>query len=268
MTDDLLTPENLKPLLGGAMFREIHHFTAIDSTNSAAMQAAAAGAEEGSVFIAEQQHSGRGRGGHSWHSAPGTGIYVSVVLRPKLSPGDVLWLSLIAGLSAHEAIESVVSVAPDLRWPNDIMFGQQKLGGILTELNADVHRVNYAVVGIGINVNQAEFPADIRELATSLRIETDREWPRVEITAALLKSVDREYRALNVAGHPAAAISSITERFEKASSYARGAQVRVDEDGGYSGRTVGLDARGFLRVESAAGLKTVLSGGVRKLVEK
>src|SRR4051794_24325519 len=106
MTNDLLNAENLKPLIVGTIFRDIHHFAGIDSTNSAAMQAAAAGAEEGSVFIAEQQHSGRGRGGHSWHSAPGTGIYLSAVLRPKLSPGDVLWLSLIAGLAAHEAIES------------------------------------------------------------------------------------------------------------------------------------------------------------------
>jgi BirA family biotin operon repressor/biotin-[acetyl-CoA-carboxylase] ligase len=181
----------------------------------------------------------------------------------------VLWLSLIAGLAAHEAIESVVSVAPDLRWPNDIMFGEKKIGGILTELNADVHRVNYAVVGIGINVNQPEFPADIRDLATSLRIETDREWPRVEIAAALLKSLDREYRALNVAeGRPITAFASVTKRFEKLSSYARGARVRVDEDGGYSGRTLGLDGRGFLRVETTKGVKTVLSGSVRKLVEK
>jgi BirA family biotin operon repressor/biotin-[acetyl-CoA-carboxylase] ligase len=178
-------------------------------------------------------------------------------------------LSLIAGLAAHHAIESVVSITPDLRWPNDIMLGSKKIGGILTELNADAKQVNHAVVGIGINVNQAKFPEELRPLATSLRIETDRDWPRVDIAAALLKSLDTEYRALNSAeGRPISAIASITKRFEKLSSYARGARVRVDEDGGYSGRTIGLDGRGFLRVQSSKGIHTVLSGSVRKLVEK
>jgi BirA family biotin operon repressor/biotin-[acetyl-CoA-carboxylase] ligase len=271
--DDLLTAANLvfTSKLSGTIFESeerIHHFAVIDSTNSAAMQAAASGAEEGSVFIAEEQVSGRGRGGHSWHSEPSTGVYLSVVLRPKLSPNDVLWLSLVAGLAAYQALQSAVGIAPDLRWPNDIMIGDKKLGGILTELNADTRTVKYAVVGIGLNINQSQFPAEISPVATSLRIETDREWPRVEIAAALLESLDREYRTLQTEIASGAA-ESIIYRFEQCSSYARDAKVFVheqaDPDVGYTGRTLGLDSRGFLRIQTDTGVKTLISGGVRKI---
>jgi BirA family biotin operon repressor/biotin-[acetyl-CoA-carboxylase] ligase len=185
-------------------------------------------------------------------------------LRPNLNPADVLWLSLVAGLSAHYGIEAVIGVPPDLRWPNDIMFGNRKIGGILTELSADSTHVRHVVVGIGVNVNQSEFPNELRPLASSLRIETGREWSRLEIIAALLKSLDREYRALRD-GLLNQVSNSIIHRFESRSSYARDAQVHVDEAGGFFGRTMGLDERGFLRVETASGVKTVLSGGVRKV---
>jgi len=226
------------------------------------MQAAAAGAGEGSVFVAEEQTSGRGRGGHSWTSPPSTGIYCSSVLRPSVSPADALLLSLIAGLSVAQAVQEITGVKPDLRWPNDLMIGEKKFCGILTEMNAEVTRVRFAVVGIGINVNQWEFPADLAETATSLRIETGREWSRVELLASLLQSLDQEYRALN-SGDFALVRTDILRRFEQVSSYARGKHVTVDEDGGYEGVTAGLDQRGFLLVQTEKGIKTVLSGSVR-----
>jgi BirA family biotin operon repressor/biotin-[acetyl-CoA-carboxylase] ligase len=122
--------------------------------------------------------------------------------------------------------------------------------------------VRYAVVGIGINVNQWEFPPELDAIATSLRIATGREWSRVELIASLLQSLDREYRALN-SGDLGAARADIFRRFEEVSSYARGKNVTVDEDGGYEGVTAGLDERGFLRVQTSTGTKTVLSGSVR-----
>lgn len=260
---DLLLPEVLDPLLTGTMFaKHVHHFFRVGSTNSEAMQAAAAGASEGSVFVAEEQVAGRGRGGHSWTSPPSTGIYCSSVLRPSVSPADALMLSLIAGLSVARAVEEVTGVKPDLRWPNDVMIGDKKFCGILTEMNAEVTRVRFAVVGIGINVNQWEFPPDLAAIATSLRIETGREWSRVELLASLLQSLDREYRALN-SGEFSAVRADIFRRFEQVSSYARGKQVTVDEDGGYEGVTSGLDERGFLLVDTGSAIKTVLSGSVR-----
>ena len=260
---DLALPEVLDPLISGTMFaKRIHHFFRVGSTNSEAMQAAAARAVEGSVYLAEEQISGRGRGGHSWTSPPSTGIYCSSILRPSVAPADALLLSLITGLSVAHAVVEVTGVKPDLRWPNDLMIGDKKFCGILTEMNAEVTRVRYAVVGIGINVSQLEFPAELAEIATSLRIETGREWSRVELLASLLQSLDWEYRALN-SGDLASVRGDIFRRFEQCSTYARGKHVTVDEDGGYEGVTAGLDARGFLLVDTSTGVKTVLSGSVR-----
>lgn len=253
------------PLVGTIFHDAPHqHFPSIDSTNKQAMLAAAKGAADGAVFTADEQTAGRGRGDHSWHSPAGQGLYVSIVLRPQLAPNDVLWLSLIAGLAVHAAIKETTTIALDLRWPNDIMLGDKKLGGILTELGTEGGRINHAVIGIGLNINQPQFPAELAALATSLRIETDREWPRNEVLNALLRALDREYRALLASP---AATGDIIRRFEQASSYARGARVTVDDHGAaqFTGVTDGLDARGFLRVQTSDGMRTVMSGGVRKI---
>lgn len=272
---DLLMPETLAPLLKGTIFSgHIHHYFKIASTNSAAMEASAAGAPEGSTFLAEEQTAGRGRGAHAWHSARSQGIHCSVVLRPLLAPAEMLVLSLAAGLAARSAIEEILTnssstqtspTAPlqlDLRWPNDLLLSGKKIAGILTELTAEATRVRYVVVGIGINVNHARFPRDLAESASSLRLATERSWSRVELTAALLKSLHREYHALRA---EAGARESILRRFEQRSSFARDRRVRVEENGGFEGVTAGLDEHGFLQVQTAQGLRTVLSGGVRAM---
>ncbi|MGH9499960.1 MAG: biotin--[acetyl-CoA-carboxylase] ligase [Terriglobales bacterium] len=261
---DLLLPDFLAPLLRGTVFaRNIHHFYKTGSTNTLAMDAASAGAPEGSVFVAEQQTAGRGRGAHEWHSAQSVGIYCSALLRPLLPPSEVLVLSLAAGLAAQSAIQDIdPRVHPDLKWPNDLLIEDKKVCGILTEMNAEVTRVRHVVVGIGINVNQADFPADLAVVATSLRLATGSEWSRVELCAALLKSLDREYRELT---GKQSSRESILRRFSEASSSVRGARVTVEEDGSFEGVTEGLDSRGFLQVRTPQGLRTVLSGTVRKL---
>ena len=256
----------LAPSLQGTIFgnsKTIQHFYKIGSTNTEAMQAAGDGAPEGSVFLAEQQTAGRGRGAHDWHSAQSVGIYCSVILRPALPPTDVLVLSLAAGLAVQAAVREVdESVAADLKWPNDLLIGGKKFCGILTEMNAEVTRVRYIVVGIGINVNQRSFPPDLQDTATSLRIVTGTEWSRLELCIALLKSLDREYRALTQNPNPQ---QDILQRFEKNSSYVRGRRVRIEENGGFEGVTEGLDPRGFLQVRTKEGLRTVLSGTVRAI---
>lgn len=260
---DLALTDVLASPLSPTMFAgNVHHYFRVPSTNSEAMQAAAAGAPEGSVYLAEEQTAGRGRGGHSWTSPPSSGIYCSVVLRPPLSPADAIILSMMAGLATAFAVEQAANLKPDLRWPNDLLLGDKKFCGILTEMNAEVTRVRYAVVGIGINVNQEEFPPDLAPIATSLRIASGHPCSRVQLTAALLQSLDREYLALT-SRDIGEARRDILRRFEQMSSYARGKRVRVDENGGYEGTTAGLDDRGFLLVETGAGLRTVLSGAVR-----
>ena len=262
---DLLLPAVLSPLVAGTMFSgKIQHFFRIGSTNEAAMQAAHQGAPEGTVLVAEEQTAGRGRGGHSWHSAPSTGIYLSAILRPQLTPADAILLSLSTGLAVAAAIEEITVLRPDLRWPNDLLLatpeGERKFCGILTEMNAEPTRVRYVIVGIGLNVNQESFPPELATLATSLRVVTGRTWSRVALAAALLQSLDRECRQLRER-------NSLLRRFEQVSSYARDRAVRVEEDGGYCGVTAGLDERGFLRVRTDTGVRTVLSGGVRPVEE-
>ena len=161
----------------------------------------------------------------------------------------------------HGAVQQIDSrVTPDLKWPNDLLIDGKKFCGILTEMNAEATRVRYVVVGIGINVNQASFPAELQPVATSLRMATGSEWSRVELCAALLKSLDHEYRELLTKPD---ARKSILRRFEERSSSAHGRQVQVEENGGFEGVTEGLDADGFLRVRVGQVVRIVLSGTVR-----
>lgn len=259
---DLLLPEILRPLVRGTIFEShLHHFYKIASTNTAAMSAAAEGAPEGSVFLAEEQTAGRGRGANSWQSPRSTGIYCSAILRPALPPSDVLTLSLSAGLAVQAAIREIDSrVEIDLKWPNDVLISGKKVCGILAEMNAEATLVRYIVVGIGINVNQASFPKDLP--ATSLRLVTGSEWSRVELVAALLKSLDREYRQL---ADDSDAKELILRRFAENSSWVFGKRVRIEENASvFEGTTEGLDPRGFLLVRTPHGVQTVLSGTVRE----
>lgn len=259
---DLLLPEVLQPLVRGTIFSEhIHHFYRAGSTNTLALEAAAGGAPEGSVFLAEQQTAGRGRGSNQWHSAESTGIYCSVILRPALPPSDVLVLSLTAGVAVHATVQEIdARIIPDLKWPNDLLLGGKKFCGLLTEMGAEATRVRHIVVGIGINVNQTQFPGALEQTATSLRMATGTEWSRMDLCAALLKSLDREYR--NFLAQPEAH-GEILRRFEELSSMARGRLVRIEENGGFEGTTEGLDPRGFLQVRTSDGLRIVYSGTVR-----
>ena len=187
-----------------------------------------------------------------------------------MPPSDALIFSLAAGLAVRAAVAEISpKLAADLKWPNDLLLSGKKFCGILTEMNAEATRVRHLVVGIGINVNQVKFPAELREIATSLRMETGTEWSRVELCAALLKSLDREYRSLI---EDAGAREAILRRFEESSSSVRGRNVAIlmngeemngEENGGLTGVTEGLDERGFLRVRTAEGLSTVVSGTVR-----
>ena len=257
--DDYDLPTLNTALAGTPFAGNIRYFPSIHSTNALAMREAEEGAPEGMVYLADEQTAGRGRGAHSWYSARGAGLYVSILLRPQVAPADILWLSLAAGLAVRETVRQVTSLEADIRWPNDLLLGKKKFCGILTELNAEVTRVRHAVVGIGINVHQESFPEGF--IAASLRSETGRSWSRQDLLIALLQSLYREAQALSA--DTTGAALNILSRLEGASTWIRGRQVHVDEGSGYSGVTAGLDPRGFLLVRTTQGLRTVHSGGVR-----
>ena len=261
---DLLLPDLLAPLISETIFAgKIHHAMSVGSTNAIALEAGASGYPEGSVFLAEEQTAGRGRGGHAWYSAQSQGIYCSVLLRPQLPPDQVLLLSLAAGLAVRSAVADVTGLQADLKWPNDLLLGGKKFCGILTELQWDGTRARHAVVGMGLNVNHVSFPDALREEATSLYLESKIVQSRVQIAGALLESLDREYRAL--ASDPDAP-ESILQRFQEYSSWTRGCAIRIEENGSFTGVTEGLNSRGFLLVRTPQGLQTIVSGTVRRQI--
>jgi BirA family transcriptional regulator, biotin operon repressor / biotin---[acetyl-CoA-carboxylase] ligase len=266
--------------LEGTLFAgKVHFLPVTDSTNSDALAAARLGAPHGSVFLADAQTAGRGREGHAWHSAAGEGLYVSVLLRTDLSAlsgppaGRMLLLPLAAGLAAADAIRAVSGLdravsGPDvdLRWPNDLLIGSAKAGGILVEAishsNEPPHAVAVAaavVVGVGINVHQRSFPPGLATPATSLDLAAGRTISRQPLLVALLRSLAREAGAL--AREDAAA--QIPARVEAASTWIRGRRVEVHGPQACTGVTAGLDEHGFLRVQTATSLVTVRTGGIR-----
>ncbi len=274
---ELLLPEALAPLVKHTIFAgHIHYWPEVESTNSLAVQAAALGsreteAGEGTVFLADAQTAGRGRGGHSWHSEHGSGIYASFLLRPEIAPAHVLWLSLISAIAVQDAVQEATGLSADIRWPNDLLLEEKKFCGILTETSSDSSRVQYAVVGIGINVNHVAFPEGLAPVATSLRMALGAVVPRVPLAASLIRCFDRNYRILLKAGvspadHSGRQFKPIMDKLAGRSSYIHGKRVQVLEENSYNGVTDGLDSRGFLRVRTENGLRTVISGSVRPLI--
>jgi BirA family biotin operon repressor/biotin-[acetyl-CoA-carboxylase] ligase len=257
--------------LAGTVFAgNMHHLSSTGSTNAVALEAAQAGAPHGSAWVADEQTAGRGRGGHGWHSVPGDGLYVSVLLRPQMALVDALWLSLATGLAVQKAIAAVTALTADIRWPNDLLLGGRKCVGMLVETSAVAAQADtpamlrYAVIGVGINVNHERFPAELEDLATSLRRESGSRWTREQVLIAFLQALEGEIALLKAELRKESSEPGLLERFTAASTWVRGKRVSVDEGGGYTGVTDGLDSRGFLRVAGDDGvLHTVLSGGVR-----
>ncbi len=258
---DLYDLATLDSSLSGTIFAgNLHYAPTTASTNSDAAAAARRGAPHGSVYFSDEQLAGRGRGDHGWISAAGEGLYVSVLLRPQFPAAQLPFLPLAAGLAAAKAIRAVSSLTVDLRWPNDLLIGPRKAGGILVESQNSPKRLPHAVVvGIGINVHQRAFPAGLATPATSLDLESNRHIARQGLLVALLKSLQQE--ALALANLNAA--KEVAARVEKASTWIRGRRVEVHGPQACTGITAGLDENGFLRVTTAERVVTVQTGGLR-----
>ena len=255
---DILTPDLLKKRLKGSLFgKRVLHFFKTDSTNRVAMELGFAGEPEGIVVMAEEQTAGRGRAGRSWHSEKGTGLYVSILLRPRLAPAQAPLLTMLAGISAREAVRAVTDVTPELKWPNDLLLNGKKLGGILTEMHAEPSAVRFVVVGIGINANQEKFPSELASIATSLRKECGRITFRLELLVRLLSQFESDYAQFLSEG-----ASFVVERFQKVSDFAKGRGVRVDTGvESYVGTTAGLSPEGLLLVKRENGQPTTVIAG-------
>lgn len=255
--------------LAGTVFAgKVSYLPSTGSTNTDALDAARSGATHGSVYLTNEQIAGRGRSDHAWQSNVGQGLYVSILLRPALPPAHLPLLPLAAGLAAVRAIHQSADLRADLRWPNDLLIGPRKAGGILVESKTESDSIAYAIVGIGINVHQRDFPADLATPATSLDLAaglsrdqaTVPKWiSRQSLLVALLKSLERELLLL---AEPDGA-SRMPSRIELASTWMRGRHVHVHGPQACTGVTEGLDEHGFLRVRTAQGLVRVQTGGIR-----
>jgi len=257
---DILAPKLIsRRLLNTPFWKRTYHFFKVESTNDIAMKLGDEGEPHGAVVIAEEQTAGRGRAGRSWTSEKSAGIYCSVLLRPPISPAQASLLTLVAGLAARDATADELDTAPDVRWPNDLLIGKRKFCGILTEMQAEPDRVHYAVVGIGINVNQTPMPAEIESFATSLRMASGRMHSRLEILVRLLRKLDHYYNLLLADGP-----EPIVRRFSQVSSYYSGKRVRITTaNDSFVGTTKGLEPSGILRVARDDGrVVPVISGDV------
>jgi BirA family biotin operon repressor/biotin-[acetyl-CoA-carboxylase] ligase len=257
---DILSADMLRQRLRGSMFgKRVYHFFKTDSTNRVGMELGYGGEDEGALVLAEEQTAGRGRAGHEWHSERAAGIYATILLRPRLAPVQAPLLTMMAGLSAHAAVESATGLSVDLKWPNDLLVRGKKLGGILTEMHAEPTLVRFVIVGIGINVNQHKFPADLAAISTSLRMESGKTQSRLEVLVQFLRQFERDYRQLLSEGP-----QSVVKRFEGISSYARGKRVKVvNGRESFTGVTAGLEPEGLLRVKRDDGQTvTVIAGDV------
>ena len=255
---DSLLPEEIKAgLRTNLLGRQIAYHRELTSTQDAARALAAQGANEGTIVIAETQAAGRGRIGRGWASPPG-GIYLSIILRPAIKPSEALRFPLIAVVAAAQAIEQLTGLKPQLKWPNDIIVAGRKGGGILTEMSAEMDRVNYIVIGMGINVNTESFPDEIRGIATSLRAECGKEVSRVQLVQDILAQLESLYQVFQVSG-----FAAIRERW-KALSNTIGARVSIrGEREQVEGEAIDIDEDGALILRKANGaLERVIAGDV------
>lgn len=175
--------------------KSIHACRTVKSTNDLASAQAESGAPEGTIVVADQQTKGRGRLGRVWYSPPETGIYLSIILRPKFTPDQAPGLSLMTALALADTLGSLCPKAVQIKWPNDLLLCGKKVAGILTELSAEKDKINYVIVGVGINVNHGigHFPDDLRATATSVRRHLKRKVSRVELLKEFLVRFEREY---------------------------------------------------------------------------
>jgi BirA family transcriptional regulator, biotin operon repressor / biotin---[acetyl-CoA-carboxylase] ligase len=258
---DILMPQLLSHRLYGTPFaRRIVHFFKVESTNTVAMRLGDQGEPHGTIILAEEQTAGRGRAGRTWISEKSAGITCSLLLRPPIPPAHAPLLTIVAGLAARDAAAEEIDAVPDIRWPNDVLIKGRKFCGILTEMRAEPDRMQFAVVGLGLNVNQAKMPGELGETATSLRMETAKTHSRLELLIRLLRHLDRYYNQFLEEGS-----APILRRFSQVSSYFEGKHVQITTGAEtFSGITAGLEPSGVLRVvrDDGRGVEPVLSGDV------
>ncbi len=258
-SDLALALQRAAPQLGS--FSRLRYCAETESTNDLALALAASGEPEGVAVLADMQRAGRGRRGRGWFSPPEAGLYLSTIVRPARSTGNVSLITLAAGVAAANAVQGVASLPVELKWPNDLVIGRpwRKLGGVLCETSGHGSRIEAVVIGIGINLLQVAYPREISNRATSIETELGRPIERAPLVVTLLGALSGVMNDLH-----ASATDRVCDAWRRlASAGLSGAPVRwTGAAGERTGRARDIDRDGALLVDTAAGVERVIAGEV------
>lgn len=259
---DSLQPQEMKGNINTEVIgQSLKFFDQVDSTNLYAKRIAEGGFLDGTVIMADEQLNGRGRMGRNWVSPKGKGIWMTIMLKPKINPADASKVTLLAACAVCKAIEEVSGLNTRIKWPNDIVLNGKKLCGILTEMSAEIDEINYLIIGIGVNVNidMDDFPKELQDIATSIKIEKGQGVMRKELAAAIINSFERYYNGFIKTGSIRDYISEYKER-----SAVLGKEVRVTSSSlELQGTVVDISEEGQLLLELYDGsIKEIISGEV------
>lgn len=250
LPDQITENEILFGLKTDRFGRQIFHFETIDSTQVKAHQLAEEGAAEGTVVIAEEQTSGRGRMSRPWHSLKKKGIWMSFIVRPKLPLQKAPQFTLIAAIAVVKAIEETTGLEPEIKWPNDILLNGKKITGILTELQGEADHIHYLVIGIGMNVNhvKSDFSEELKGIATSLAIEKGESIARDVLVQNVLKNFEKYYQLYMDKGF--SPLKILWESY--ATSIGKMITARTIS-GEINGKAIGITEEGVLQIEGEDG---------------
>lgn len=257
---DLMTEAEIKSLMHTDwVAKEVLYFDTIDSTNTKAQELAEKGYPSGTLVVADKQESGKGRRGRSWVSPSGTGIFMTLMIKPDINPNNASMLTLLAALAVAKAITSVTGEEALIKWPNDIVVNGKKVCGILTEMNAQFDYINHIVVGIGINVHNESFPEEISQMASSLMIEAGgKRFHRAQIIAETMSYFEQYYDTFLKTQDLSALVREYDELLVN-----RNKSVRVlDPKEPFDGKAMGITPKGELIVDTWESRKLVSSGEV------
>ena len=257
---DLMTEAEIKSLMHTELVaKEVLYFDTIDSTNTKAQELAEKGYPSGTLVVADKQESGKGRRGRSWVSPSGTGIFMTLMIKPDINPNNASMLTLVAALAVAKAITSVTGEEAMIKWPNDIVVNSKKVCGILTEMNAQFDYINHIVVGIGINVHNESFPEEISQMASSLMIEAGgKRFHRAQIIAETMSYFEQYYDTFLKTQDLSALVREYDELLVN-----RNKSVRVlDPKEPFDGKAMGITPKGELIVDTWESRKLVSSGEV------
>lgn len=256
---DMLSEERLKSIRRTKWAgTEIFCYSVLDSTNTKARQLAEEGYPAGTLVVAEKQENGRGRRGRCWESAEGTGIFMTLLLKPEIAPDHASMLTLVSALAVSGAITKCTGRPVGIKWPNDIVMNGKKVCGILTEMSAQVDYINYVVVGIGINVHNESFSEEISHMATSLWLETGKHFERVALIEEMMEQFEKYYEIFLETEDLTGLVKEYNSRLVNMQQHVR----VLDPKQPFEGRAMGITFSGELIVDTWEGRRLVSAGEV------